>query len=72
MKKVNYIKYGLTALLMAFAMTLCYSCSSDDEDAPIEEPIPPSNGDAYVEFAIDSVSTEENEFSECGGYDKAW
>ena len=40
MKKVNYIKYGLTALTMA--------------------------------FSIDSVSTEENEFSGCGGYDKAW
>ena len=37
MKKLNFLKYGLTALMMAFAMTLCFSCSSDDdEDVPSE------------------------------------
>ena len=30
--KVLYLKYGLTALMMAFAMTLCFSCSSDDDE----------------------------------------
>ena len=64
MKKVNYIQCGLTALTMAFAMTLCYSCSNDDEDAPKEETIPPSNGGgeinghAYVELAGIKWATE--------------
>ena len=35
--KVNCLKYGLTALTMAFAMTLCYSCSSDESiDLPVK------------------------------------
>lgn len=36
MKKVIFYKHGLTALMMAFAMTMCYSCSSDDEDVTDE------------------------------------
>ena len=30
--KTNFFKYGMFALTMAFAMTLCFSCSKDDED----------------------------------------
>ena len=37
--KVVYLKYGLTALMMAFAMTLCFSCSSDDEEEPSEKAV---------------------------------
>ena len=71
MKKVNYIQCGLTALTMAFAMTLCYSCSNDDEDAPKEETIPLSNGGgeinghAYVELAGIKWATEN--VGECDG-----
>ena len=32
MKRLNLFKFGLTALMMAFAMTLCFSCSSDDDE----------------------------------------
>ena len=41
MKKLNFLKYGLTALMMAFAMTLCFSCSSDDdeEEVPSDNPV---------------------------------
>ena len=46
MKKINYLKYGLTALMMAFAMTLCYSCSSE------------ISGHAYVELAGLKWATE--------------
>ena len=58
------MKYGLTALMMAFAMTLCYSCSSDDDDEPHKEVDPPANGDGktngheYVEIAGIKWATE--------------
>ena len=46
MKKAYFFKYGLMVLTMAFTMTLCYSCSNDEEDDPtMEEPTPPSNED---------------------------
>ena len=31
MRKLNLFKSGLTALMMAFAVTLSFSCSKDDE-----------------------------------------
>ena len=46
MKKLSFFKYGLTALMMAFAMTLCYSCSSDDDEENNREVNPPSNGES--------------------------
>ena len=39
MKRLNLFMNGLTALMMAFAMTLCFSCSSDDD----EEEVPSDN-----------------------------
>ena len=64
MKRLNLFKYGLTALMMAFAMTLCYSCSSDDDEETNQEVNPPSNGDSkinghdYVELAGIKWATE--------------
>ena len=64
MKKVTLFKYGLTALMMAFAMTLCFSCSSDDDEENNQEVNPPSNaegqinGHAYVELAGIKWATE--------------
>ena len=58
--KVKFLNFGLTALTMAFAMTLCYSFSNDDDDATMEEPTPPSNasgeinGHAYVDLGLPS------------------
>ena len=64
MKKLSFFKYGLTALMMVFAMTLCYSCSSDDDEENNREVNPPSNeageinGHAYVELAGLKWATE--------------
>ena len=48
MKKLNFLKYGFAALMMAFAMTLCYSCSSDDEEDTNQEVNPPSNAEGQI------------------------
>ena len=65
MKKLNFLKFGLTVLMMTFAMTLCYSCSSDDEENNNQEVNPPSNGEngtinghAYVVLAGIKWATE--------------
>ena len=72
--KTSFFRYGITALMMAFAMTMCYSCSSDDdEEATAEEKYPPSNrqdninGHAYVElegikWATENVCEAEHVF----------
>ena len=79
MKKLNFLKYGLTALMMAFAMTLCYSCSSDDDEQNNNQEVnPPSNGEsgtinghAYVELAGIKWATENlsNNSYRCGNDD---
>ena len=52
LKMLNLFKYGLTALMMAFAMTLCYSCSSDDDEETNQEVNPPSNGESEISGTI--------------------
>ena len=49
MRKLNLFKYGLTALMMAFAMTLCFSCSSDDDEETPEEKKESKEGDKEKE-----------------------
>ena len=64
MKKVNFLNYALITLMMAFAMTLCYSCSKDDEGEIKEEDNSSSkgkgtiNGHAYVVLAGMKWATE--------------
>ena len=53
MRKMNILKYGLTTLMMSFAMTLCYSCSSDDDEETSQEVNPPSNGECEISGTID-------------------
>ena len=64
MRKLNLFKYGLTALMMAFAMTLCFSCSSDDdEDVPSENV--PSQGlkkSLHYEIKLTSRNLSEQIF----------
>ena len=60
MRKLNLFKYVLTALMMAFAMTLCFSCSSDDdEDVPSENV--PLDGFIKLDYEIKLTSRNLSE-----------
>ena len=67
---VKYLKHWFTPLMMAFAMTLFYACSSDDEEEDNPKVVPPSNtvgqinGYMYVELAGIKWATEN--VGECG------
>ena len=66
MRKLNLFKYGLTALMMAFAMTLCFSCSSDDdEDVPSENV--PLHGLIKLDYEIKLTSRYLSE-TKSGGF----
>ena len=52
MRKLNLFKYGLTALMMAFAMTLCFSCSSDDDEDVPSEDVPPHESKKFLIYEI--------------------
>ena len=51
MKKLNFLKYGFAALMMAFAMTLCFSCSSDDDEEEVPS-VPSNNADSSLTYEV--------------------
>ena len=61
MRKLNLFKYGLTALMMAFAMTLCFSCSSDDDEDVPSEDVPSQGSIKLLHYEIKLTSRNLSE-----------
>ena len=61
MRKLNLFKYVLTALMMAFAMTLCFSCSSDDDEDVPSENVPLHESKKFLTYEIKLTSRNLSE-----------